>query len=294
MYSMSTLSDTVRLEASQLNSMYRECLLRSLRERYEGCCSRFGYIKNDSIEIVKVSAGTVRQSSLNGDVVFVVQFRANVFNPSVGSRVQARVHGENRFGILAAVHDADEEGQGHDDIDNCVIMNIIVTKQSTIESNAAALSVITYGSRVEVELVGKRYSLKDPCMSAVGRIVAAEDTSLVKGGAEEYGSEFVLANDEDDKTTAPAAVADTDDDGSVGDEDENENSDEDEDNEGDREIEVEDVEAEEDDAVAEEEDGGSGDVEEDDAGDFDGGLAVNEDDIDEDADADDEDEDFGE
>jgi DNA-directed RNA polymerase subunit E'/Rpb7 len=175
MFSSSTLADSVRLDAADLNDKYRDKLLHSLRSKYEGRCSRFGYIKSDSIVVTKVSPGAIRQSSLNGDVLFLVQFRASVFNPSVGARVEAIVCNENRFGVLACVYTGSPS-------ESSIMMNVVIAKNSTIQSNQAALSKVNPGTRVTVEVLGKRYVTNDASISAIGRIVSAGDGGEFAGG----------------------------------------------------------------------------------------------------------------
>ena len=208
--------------AADLHDEYHEILNRNLKCKYEGRCSRFGYIKRESIVVLKVSPGTIRQSSLNGDVLFLVQFRASVFNPLVGTKVEAVVCNENRFGVLACVYADGQSSNATSILDSSnVMMNIVISKNSTIQSNQAALSKLSPGTRVTVEILGKRFVPNDTSISAIGRIVSAEDgDGEMEGGggaADTDDGIFKLAeegndNDSDDQDAGTNTEADEEDD----------------------------------------------------------------------------------
>jgi DNA-directed RNA polymerase subunit E'/Rpb7 len=172
----SILTDSCRLSSTQLTSYYGQYLKQILQDKYEGKCSVYGYIRNGSIEIVKVSTGCVRMFSLNGDVVFKVQFRAQVCNPLVGQVISAKVVNVNKFGILATAGLVDEDvNQQSSAFDTNVlpVIDVVIPKTGTIESDVS-LSDVKQGDKVIVEILGKKFTLNDPKISAIGRVKSVE------------------------------------------------------------------------------------------------------------------------
>jgi DNA-directed RNA polymerase subunit E'/Rpb7 len=150
------LNDKVKLEPAFLSKKYREEVLRRLKLRLEGVCSRHGYIKPNSIQLHKVCMGKVELISLNGNVVFDVFFYADICNPLIGSVVKSKVLNVNKFGILA-------EAEG--------VVEIIIAKNSVGIQSEIDLNKIRIGDEVLVEVVGKKFELNDKKISLIGRIV---------------------------------------------------------------------------------------------------------------------------
>ena len=175
--------------------------------------------------------------SLNGDVTFTVQFKADVCNPVIGSVLKCQVKNINKFGILAAAYDENDSTHG--------VVEVIISKQGTFSSDLD-LNNIKIGDSVNVELLGKKFEINDRKITAIGRVVNHE--VVHQGGgtvdAEENGGDEVEDVEDDDAY-----------------EDENEDGDED-----DEEIEVNDDvdgegEGEGDDDEIDDEEGSIGDLE---------------------------------
>lgn len=165
----SILTDRVRLSPNMIDSDYRDALLKLVQEQYEGVCSKHGFIKPGSIELYKVSAGMMRLVSLNGDVIFTVQYKADVCNPVIGTVVTATVTNTNKFGILAEVSTQVLEEDGNPR--NVPVIECIIMKQTVNMGSTKDLNVVKVGDDVHVEIMGKKYELKDKKICAVGKIV---------------------------------------------------------------------------------------------------------------------------
>lgn len=186
----SLLTDTIRVAPNELTNKFRDLLLEIIKKRCEGVCSKHGYIRPDSIEIIKVSAGNVRMVSLNGDVIFTVQYRADVCNPAVGTLVRGTVANINKFGILAEAYISTIDDKGV--TQNTPVISIIVTKQGVGIVGNVDLEKIKIGDEVNVEILGRKFELNDKKISAVGKIVQREeDVVILKEDDEE------LLNDDD-------------------------------------------------------------------------------------------------
>ena len=95
------VKDSIKIHASLVAAGSLEAVTQRLQSKYEQVCSRHGYIRKGSIEVLKYSLGRVEMDALNGDVTYIVQYSADVANPTIGSVVSATVKNMNKFGILA-------------------------------------------------------------------------------------------------------------------------------------------------------------------------------------------------
>ena len=236
----SILTETIRLDCTEMNNKFRQTIADKVKMRLEGRCSRHGYIKDDSVEVLSIAPGIVRKFSLNGDASFDVQIRAEVCNPAIGSIVAGQVVKTNRYGVLASIYIKGSPRK---------VMDVFISKQSSFKS-IVDLSALEQGSNIAIEIVGKKLSMNDDRICAIGRVVSmldqnGADLPDVNVASTDAGDEPIAT--EDDETS----VAD---DGEV--------SDQDEQNEDDDEVDHQDELAEEDEHEAD--DGEDGVLEEND------------------------------
>lgn len=190
------LNDKIKIEPKYLSSDYRTSILyNKLKSSVEGICSRHGYIKENSVEIYKVSPGVVDLIGLNGYIVFDVYYYADVCNPLVGNIIKAKVINVNKFGILAEIEP---------------ILEIVIAKNSVniLSDSNIDLENIVPGDYINVEIIGKKFELNDKKISIIGRVVS--NVLEKKGGTssqiqknqipleDEEENEEIIQEDEDD------------------------------------------------------------------------------------------------
>ena len=221
----------VQLFPAEMDATFQERLLNKIREEYEGICSRFGYIKPNSIEIIKRSCACLQKAYFNGSIRFDVLCRGEVCNPVQGSIVEAIVKNKNQLGILA-------ESYVELDDQKLPILDIIVPIKSAGILSDINLDQLQLGEIIHIEVMGKKYQMKDRKISIIGRAVqpvkeaveavATEDEEVEegleeevfedlpsdgveeedkeeaekKGGAEDEESEAESNDDEDDESDA--------------------------------------------------------------------------------------------
>ena len=64
----------VKLSPDKLHKNFKQELLNKLKNNLENKYSKYGLIKENSIEIIKYSIGTLEHNSLQGNVIYNVQF----------------------------------------------------------------------------------------------------------------------------------------------------------------------------------------------------------------------------
>jgi DNA-directed RNA polymerase subunit E'/Rpb7 len=189
----SLVRDAIIVKPARLGSNVREVLLRKLRSRFEGICSRHGYILPGSIELVRVSTGRCEGANLNGDVRFEVQYQASVCNPGIGTVVAARVVNVNRIGVQAhaGVYRRDDAT-----VASVPVLLIVITKHGTELKSEVDLEGVQIGDQVNVEILGKKLELNQREIKVIGRLVRrapADARGAASSAAPQLGNEDAAA-----------------------------------------------------------------------------------------------------
>lgn len=194
------ITDRIKVIPSLIGGDLGEVIKNIVIKKYEGHCSQYGYILAGSIQIYKYSMGQLISASLNGDVVFTVMFNANVCNPFNGTLVKVTVVNMNKFGILGEYTINDGHGK------KTTVIEVVIARNAPSNSSAIAsdvdLSSVKIGDVLTVEIVNKKFELKDKKISAIGRAVTSA-TKKTKKQEEKTGKD--VKTDADDKTDADAA-----------------------------------------------------------------------------------------
>tara|TARA_Y100000389_G_scaffold204275_1_gene256006 strand:- start:606 stop:1352 length:747 start_codon:yes stop_codon:yes gene_type:complete len=190
--------DTVKIAPWLLNADYKKNILKVLKNKYEGICSKFGYIKQNSIELLSVHKGFIELSTFHGYVLFEIEFNASICNPSIGSIVKCKVKNINAFGLLCT-SGIIEQGKYHN------ILNIIIPKQdSQFTNDPDVLQNISINDEINVEILGKKYILNNTNINVFGKVIDSKKTneSLVMTDNElnvlELDDDEVVNEDNDD------------------------------------------------------------------------------------------------
>jgi len=164
---------SVQLTPAELDCRYQERIYEKLRDVYEGNCTKFGFILQNSIEIVKRSCGNFIKQNFNGAIRFDVICRGMTCNPPINSFVEAVVKNKNLLGILA-------ESTMEIENQSVPILDIIIpTKSAGIISdvNTEKLSI---GDTIMVEVMGKKYQMKDKKISIIGRVITPTKEKVIE------------------------------------------------------------------------------------------------------------------
>lgn len=195
--------DIVKISPSLLNSDYRNNILKILKKKYEGVCSKFGYIKRNSISIRSITRGVIEMSTFHGYVLFEIEFISNVCNPSIGSIVKCNVKNINAFGILCS------SGIMVNNVyDN--ILNIVVPKNNgQFINNSSIMDNININDDVNVEILGKKYILNNKTINVFGKIIDGHvekevtmdnDNTTLELEDDDNDENVVSEEDDDDET----------------------------------------------------------------------------------------------
>ena len=215
--------DNIKIHPKYIGKDIEKNVLRELKQRKEGICSDHGYIKKNSIRIIKISSGKVEMSTFHGYMNFMVKYSAMVCNPVKGNIVNAVVVNMNNFGILCSSFITEDNGS------KTPILEIIIPKHSlTIQSDVDLKNSVKINNEVKVQIVGKKYQLYNKKISIIGKIVKSNNVNVKLDDNIDLSQN--IDDDEDDLELDISDAEDDDDEEKNDDEDDEEkNDDEDED-----------------------------------------------------------------
>jgi DNA-directed RNA polymerase subunit E'/Rpb7 len=158
------LEDNIKLSPKLLNNNYEKHITNLLKKKYEGICSRHGYIKKNSIKIINTGYGKIEMHSFHGYVIFNVKYQALVCNPTIGSIIECNVKNMNDFGILCNAGLIENGEFTH-------VIDVIILKNSqNINTNVELLKNIKVNDVIHVEIIGKKYNINNKRISAIGKV----------------------------------------------------------------------------------------------------------------------------
>lgn len=152
LFNNSVLTYEILLTANMLTNNIDNIILSLLKTEVGDKCSKYGFIKKDSIEILDRSIGKLNTSHLNGSLTYNISYRAEICNPIEGQIITCQVKKKNKMGLLA---DADPL--------------IVVLSSQYHKSNI--LDKIQENDEIKVVIVAKRFELHDNKINVIGKLL---------------------------------------------------------------------------------------------------------------------------
>ena len=191
------INKKVKLTPEKLHKNFKKELLKKLKDTLENKYSKYGLIKENSIEIIKYSIGTLEHNSLQGNVIYNVQFSALVCNPVIGNIVKCKVFNSNNFGLLCK------------DIKHSIIEIIVPKKTLSIKSDIP-LNNINIDDIVYIEIIGKKQLLNDTKINCIGKIKRANNISSNNDNNEKDNTILLEGDDDYDEIIDDDDITDDD------------------------------------------------------------------------------------
>jgi DNA-directed RNA polymerase subunit E'/Rpb7 len=203
---------TIILTPNELNKTFENTILTKIKATLENSCSKHGYIKRDSIKIIKRSPGYIKESHFNGNIAYDLNCIAEICNPAQDSIVKCIVKAKNNLGLLAI-------GKYED----MAILEVIIPKITSGILSDVNIDNINIGDEINVIVCGKKFTLYDKMISIIGRIIKdknsddisaieededdspsiddEEEEQLSLGGDELFDDDLYEEEDEEDEET---------------------------------------------------------------------------------------------
>jgi DNA-directed RNA polymerase subunit E'/Rpb7 len=151
---------TIILTPNELNKNFESTILTKIKATLENSCSKHGYIKKDSIKIIKRTPGYIKESHFNGNIAYDLNCIAEICNPAQDSIVKCIVKAKNNLGLLAI-------GKYED----MAILEVIIPKISSGILSDVNIDNINIGDEINVIVCGKKFTLYDKMISIIGKII---------------------------------------------------------------------------------------------------------------------------
>jgi DNA-directed RNA polymerase subunit E'/Rpb7 len=158
-YSKGVLTRTCALSLDEVGRNIKELLETKLRRELEGKCSKDGYIKDDSLQVITYSSGKIMDGST---IMFEVVIEVLVAFPVEGMLIEATADNITKAGIKASIPDTDPSPI------------IIFISRDHFHSDDYFRS-IEEGKSIVVRVIGQRFELNDPFISVIGELVKPRD-----------------------------------------------------------------------------------------------------------------------
>lgn len=147
-----TLYHKINLLPSEINHDVDGVLLYKLKNEIGNRCIKEGYVKQDSIEILKRSIGQVDSVHFNGRICFNITYSAEICHPTEGLLVRGKIADMNKMGAMVTVEP----------------LSINIPKQ--LHSDLDVFKNLSIGDNVVISIVGCIFELYDTEINVVGVI----------------------------------------------------------------------------------------------------------------------------
>lgn len=147
-----TLFHKIYLLPNEINNNIDSILLEKLKNDVGNRCIKEGYVRRDSIEILKRSIGSIDSIHFNGRVCYQMTYSAEVCNPTEGLKLEGKIADINKMGAII----------------NIEPLSIVLPKQH--HQDLEVFKDLSIGDHVSITIVGCIFELYDTEINAVGVI----------------------------------------------------------------------------------------------------------------------------
>lgn len=192
----------INLSISQIaNSTIDDAILEKIQSKYENKITKYGYIKENSIEIIKRSPGIAMKEHFNSSFQFKAVCYALICNPSIDTILEATIVSSNNAGFKAEVKDENDK----------VIIDIIIPRLTSGIKHEYDIEDLSVGSNVFVRICRKRYHYNDNKIVIIGLVINNPNDDDTEEPEELVDTINTVKNDEDNYSEGGDASYDQDD-----------------------------------------------------------------------------------
>ena len=195
-----TFNTSIELSPSELKVNFEETVKKKIKLEYEGLCSKHGFIKPNSIHIVKRSIGIFSKQHFNGNIHFDLLCNGEVCNPIKGLVVEAQIKNKNALGLLA-------ESTIEIDDDKIPVLDIIIPRKAAGILSEIDLDAVNINDTIYVMILSKKYQLNDQKIAIIGKAVKSLESNI-DDLAENKVDELNIQGQQDIETDDDVSISD--------------------------------------------------------------------------------------
>jgi len=170
------IKSSLSVEPKDLNSNLNKKIIKKIRLDVEGKCIKNGYVRKNSVKLVKRSLGQSLTSHFNGNVLFHVEYLVDLCNPLEGATIDCSVINSNKMGVLAEILGVEDSP-----------LNILLAKQHHIDN--LEFEDLRERDIIKIRVLGKRYEFGDSQITIIG---------LLESEYQKQYDETLVENDEEE------------------------------------------------------------------------------------------------
>jgi len=182
-YLQSVLTMKVVVPITQVGKNMKHNLEKIISKKTEGKCIVEGFIKPNSVKVIRYSSGNIN----NENVEFQTVFECMVCHPVEGMLIECDTKTITKAGIHAEV--TDENGN--------IPVTVFVARDHHFTDRHFA--EIKENMRIIVRVIGVRFELNDPYICVIGKFLEKKSTEKKRGGADGEDSENIRLTIGDDE-----------------------------------------------------------------------------------------------
>jgi len=158
LYSEAILTKKICVDSKNVDGNIQESIHRMISSAIEGTCIIEGFVKPGSVEIITISSGVVKNSS----VIFDVIYRCYICCPVEGMIIKCVAINITKAGIRAELEMTPSP------------LVIFVARDHFNKSDA--FTKVKEDDTILVKIIGQRFELRDKFISVIGEISETQTT----------------------------------------------------------------------------------------------------------------------
>lgn len=154
-YSRGVITESCVLSINEVGKNLKQILEQKVKNKLEGKCSKDGFCKPESIQIITYSSGKIRDGSY---IQFELVLEAMFAFPVEGMLINAVANNVTKAGIKASIKNTDPSP-----------LIIFISRDHYHMSDY--FQSIKENDDIVVRVIGQRFELNDPFISVIGEVV---------------------------------------------------------------------------------------------------------------------------
>jgi DNA-directed RNA polymerase subunit E'/Rpb7 len=168
-YIQSILTMKVMIPITQVGKNIKQNLEKIISKKTEGKCIAEGFIRPNSVKVIRYSSGTIN----NNYIEFQTVFECMVCHPVEGMLVECMTKTITKAGVHAEV--TDETG--------AIPITVFVARDHHFTDRKFA--EIKENTKIAVKVIGVRFELNDPYICVIGKYVEKRENMEKKRGGDD-------------------------------------------------------------------------------------------------------------
>ena len=106
---ISIISTTVSVPYNKINKKNIEKIITlHLKREFENKCCSYGFIKNNSVQIIQRSQGRIKSIDNISYIMYDINYKIDTYNPKKGDIISCKVNNNTKMGTIGFLYEKDK------------------------------------------------------------------------------------------------------------------------------------------------------------------------------------------